>query len=165
MSKPQKPTPAGLRMLGHIAAGRDAFHGLYGMSEHGGAQATWCALRIRGYIDAHSKLTDAGRAVVDAEAAAAAARDAAAAGDTPEAPGALRNRLGGSWALAAGGRVVHAWEYSGPVIARRFYRPVCGRDLICSDKPILYEPTCPRCLNLLERRQVAAAARALRAKP
>lgn len=63
MKKPRlRPmSPLMMQVLKDIAAGRGAFHGCSGRSEHGGRHGTIVALAKRGYIAGNNELTDAGR--------------------------------------------------------------------------------------------------------
>lgn len=59
MARPMSPLMA--QVLKDIAAGRGAFHGCSGRSEHGGRHGTIVALAKRGFITGNNELTDAGR--------------------------------------------------------------------------------------------------------
>lgn len=54
-------SPLMVQVLKDIAAGRGAYHGCSGRSEHGGRHGTIVALARRGYITGSCELTDAGR--------------------------------------------------------------------------------------------------------
>lgn len=54
-------SPLMLQVLKDIAAGKGAFHGCSGRSEHGGRNGTIVALAKRGFITGSYELTDAGR--------------------------------------------------------------------------------------------------------
>lgn len=59
--RPRPMSPLMVQVLKDIAAGRGAFHGCSGQSEHGGRHGTIAALAKRGYIVGNNELTDAGR--------------------------------------------------------------------------------------------------------
>ena len=50
-----------VQVLKDIAAGRGAYHGCSGRSEHGGRHGTIVALAKRGLIAGNNELTEAGR--------------------------------------------------------------------------------------------------------
>ena len=60
----RKPTPAQLKALQDMAAGRSPTTHLRSMSAFGGFTATWASLFRNGWRDAGGFITDAGRAAI-----------------------------------------------------------------------------------------------------
>lgn len=58
-------SPLMTQVLTDIAAGRGAFYGCSGRSEHGGRHGTIVGLANRGYINGNCELTDLGREFVE----------------------------------------------------------------------------------------------------
>jgi len=57
-------SPAGIRALLNLAAGRDSAHGLQGRAAMGGHKSTLMALRRAGLITLGGQLTEAGHEVI-----------------------------------------------------------------------------------------------------
>lgn len=65
MERDRTVTPAMLRALRNMAAGRHPFCGIQGQAASGGAEKTRVALTRRGWMTPDFKITDAGREVAN----------------------------------------------------------------------------------------------------
>lgn len=61
----KRPSPSMVRVLENLAAGRSAWHGVSGMSAHGGMSGTICALHRRGWLTSRGELSAAGREALE----------------------------------------------------------------------------------------------------
>lgn len=66
MNSTTRITERGREVLRHLAAGRPADTGLSGRSQYGGLEKTLLALRRAGLVTVDERITEAGRAVVEA---------------------------------------------------------------------------------------------------